>query len=357
MFFCWIMAFLSNSRYVVFCVFTIQAVLLVLILSYTNSLNGVVRVFSLESKTDKFEAVPFDFNPFQNVIRNETRNETRANVTLTNGTISPTRAYSLSIGIRTFPNLKDKFKIPRLENSRVPRIIKHEHYQTLMNLLNLTTRVLEEHGIEYSMAYGTLIGSYLMHDMIPWDDDVDIFVHNKTKAKVMELFKDARHYGIRGHHHYKHPGQLFKVFFNSSKDAGGYPWNWPFIDIVSFVDKGSNLKAVQRGANLVWSKDSWYPLHLRPFGPLWLPAPRHPWVFLTAKYKSFKCKSSGWNHQRERGQRSKESSCSNLVKEYPFVKRSAMANITMETLVLNGKEMYDIFINEPYRKQKTLFGW
>ena len=341
-------------RPVILSALTIQAVLLILICSFfTNSLTNLQRVIGFELHRKQFERVSTDFNLFQN-LQNETRNETRVNDLLINRT---DQNYSEAIGINIFPDLKAKFHIPRMQNSKIPRIITQGHYKIFIRLLNLTTRVLEENDIEYSMAYGTLIGSYLMHDMIPWDDDMDIFVHDKSKAKVMELFKDARHHGIRGYYHYKHPGKLFKIFFNTSKSAGGYPWNWPFIDIVSYVEKGSQLKAVQRGRKLAWSKDSWYPLHLRPFGPLWLPAPRRPWVFLTIKYGCFKCKSAGWGHQRERGKQAKEADCSSLTKQYPFVKRSQMGNMTMETLMLDGKELYHVSINESYHPQKTLFNW
>ena len=86
-----------------------------------------------------------------------------------------------------------------------------------MTLVYLSMSVLDAHNISYTLTYGSLLGSVIMHDMLPWDDDVDIFVHNDTKAKVMDLFKDDRHYGIKGYHHYNHSGYLYKLFLHHQK--------------------------------------------------------------------------------------------------------------------------------------------
>ena len=46
----------------------------------------------------------------------------------------------------------------------------------------------------------------------------------------------------------------------------------------------------------------------------------------------------------------KSANCALLSFSYPFVKRTSIANITRETLVLNGEDLYSIFMKEAYRK-------
>ena len=261
------------------------------------------------------------------------------------------------IGLEYFPNLIEKFQVPKYNSRKVPRAISQEEYDTLMDLVDKVTRVLTEHNITYVLTYGSLMGSYLMHDMLPWDDDVDIYVHNDTKAKVMEIFKSGKHYGISGHHHYKHPGYLFKVFFLKSNHAGKYPWRWPFIDLVSYIHVGKNIKAVERHVNLQVPKSTFYPFHVRPFGPLWLNVPKEPSVFLAAKYKQFRCMSGRWDHKHETGGLSKQGKCRDINAYYPFVKRNHWGTITKETLLINGTEIYDVFINASYKEQHSIYEW
>ena len=141
-------------------------------------------------------------------------NRTASNVSLTNfryithsvQSITPTagtpQLLDKAIGILSFPSLPSIFKVPKNDNRYLPRKIKPKEYETLMRLVNLSMSVLDAQNISYTLTYGSLLGSVIMHDMLPWDDDVDIFVHNDMKSKVMDLFKDDRHYGIKGYHHY-----------------------------------------------------------------------------------------------------------------------------------------------------------
>ena len=55
--------------------------------------------------------------------------------------------------------------------------------------------------------------------------------------------------------------------------------------------------------------------------------------------------------------KAKEADCDVVAADYPFVRRTPFANITKETLVLNGTELYSIYIDEPYNKTKTKYGW
>ena len=259
-------------------------------------------------------------------------------------------------GLDCYPDLTQKYPVPKYSDRRVPRAMSTEEYTTLMRLLRLTIHVLEKHNVSYVLTYGSLIGSYLMHDLLPWDDDVDIFIHNDTKSRVMELFSQRGYYNIGGHHYYKSPGQIFKVFFNSSARAGGYPWRWPFIDVLSYIEVNNTIKAVDV-ENITVHKHEFYPFHKRPFGPLWLNSPRNPVAFFKSKYGTFRCTSGTWDHKAERPKRQKTTSCASLKTVYPFVKRTQQGNRTVESLMLNSKKFYNITVDESFQWQSSLYGW
>ena len=118
------------------------------------------------------------------------------------------------------------------------------------------------------------------------------------------------------------------------------------MDIQWYTSKANIVEIVEKKNKLVIPKNSFYPFHLRPFGPLWLLAPREPSVFLRRKYKQFKCRSGHWNHRNERGQPGRQANCQHLKSYYPFVKRRKYGNMTKESLMLNGSLLYDICVNE-----------
>ena len=40
------------------------------------------------------------------------------------------------------------------------------------------------------MAHGTLLGSYFFHDIIPWDDDMDIMVDYQDYPRLKKAFQN-----------------------------------------------------------------------------------------------------------------------------------------------------------------------
>ena len=59
---------------------------------------------------------------------------------------------------------------------------------TLETLL-LTQKFLDEHGLRFYLAEGTLMGAARHHGFIPWDDDVDIMMPRHDYDKLVELDK------------------------------------------------------------------------------------------------------------------------------------------------------------------------
>ena len=51
-----------------------------------------------------------------------------------------------------------------------------EIQQISLQVLKTISRVCEEQGFRYTLAFGTLIGAIRHRGYIPWDDDVDILM-------------------------------------------------------------------------------------------------------------------------------------------------------------------------------------
>ena len=52
------------------------------------------------------------------------------------------------------------------------------------NSNNLFDQLTKKYSLEYMMTDGTLLGSWRHHDLIPWDDDIDLLMSVKLKARL-----------------------------------------------------------------------------------------------------------------------------------------------------------------------------
>ena len=71
-----------------------------------------------------------------------------------------------------------------------PAITAEQHRLSLLLLLRVT-RALEAAHVLYTLFSGTLLGSWRHHCLIPWDDDLDIFVHPANRTAFLALFQKS----------------------------------------------------------------------------------------------------------------------------------------------------------------------
>lgn len=67
------------------------------------------------------------------------------------------------------------------------RLSDEEYKKRLLGILNYIDSVCRSIGVNYSLAYGTLLGSIRHKGFIPWDDDIDIMMERKDYL-VFEQF-------------------------------------------------------------------------------------------------------------------------------------------------------------------------
>ena len=185
-----------------------------------------------------------------------------------------------------------------------------KHKQVAIDLLKITTDILDEFNIDYFLISGTLLGFARHNDFIPYDDDIDLIVSPKIKEIVPDIMK-------------KYNSEIslvmkddliktcfkdkvinlnnFKIWSNhlvNKKDS----YFWPFIDlfIFNYSEDGKYIRFFEKD----WVIEEFFPSQRTEFNNLNISIPRNPDYFLSKNYgKDYMkiLKSSNWNHKKEFG--------------------------------------------------------
>ena len=277
------------------------------------------------------------------------------------------------------------------------RALTAEIYSDAISLMETFVLLCQKYNVTFIMAEGTLLGSYFFHDIIPWDDDLDVIVKYADRDRLMTAFKDrlfqeayvvssyAEKKGVDWYSmsilngtnketppafptkipqtKFTFPDLKCKVFKRFAKRAGKYKWTFPYIDIKYYIEYEKTISKVDRRQPqkyTYYSKD-FYPLHFRPFGRLWLPAPKDTRLFLQRKFKTFHCTTGFWDHVQEKRMKTIGlSSCEEILSYYPHVVRMLTSNDqhgVLETLVLEDHVIHSVVVDEDYIKTNGYYSF
>lgn len=69
--------------------------------------------------------------------------------------------------------------------------LQQQIWATEQEILDVIHQVCTEHGLRYSLAYGTLIGAVRHKGFIPWDDDIDLMMPREDYEKLLAIWNEA----------------------------------------------------------------------------------------------------------------------------------------------------------------------
>ncbi|CAM4783324.1 unnamed protein product [Rotaria magnacalcarata] len=231
----------------------------------------------------------------------------------------------------------------------MPRLVTKCEHNLMMQLLKRFDQLAKKYSLEYMMIDGTLLGSWRHHDLIPWDDDIDLLMSVRLKhllKKAIKFESPSSPYYVEFHCRWDSPKEFeyYKFYFSTSPRYSEYPWRYPFVDLIFYHENETHIWQENMQHISAVSKQSIFPLTLRPLGSLWLPAPKSPHdYFISVSWITYddECFNGPWSHKYERVKEADYSNelkstinCTELKEFYPFVQRSLIHK--EERLIING---------------------
>ena len=247
----------------------------------------------------------------------------------------------------------ETFKLRRLSNEELPKAFAHrltgQEKAIVFEILQALDTVSVKLQLPYFLCGGTLLGSFRHHDLIPWDDDVDVYM-NLTE-------RDSIHSGLSSlspTFEVFEAGNRLKLYSHWSHASSRYPWKYPYVDINFFFENATHIiDSDPTFDNFAYRKETIFPLHRRPLGGLFPFAPFDTYSYLTHTYTNITlCSTSYYDHRSERIHDNgivMIATCRRLRHLFAFVYRTRDRDSSgiRETLMISDTVLQTMIVEEP----------
>ncbi|RUS80234.1 hypothetical protein EGW08_011999, partial [Elysia chlorotica] len=225
-------------------------------------------------------------------------------------------------------------------------IITVEEKKLLLLVFQKFVRACKDFNVTFFLYGGTLLGSFRHHDLIPWDDDIDVFVPAREKHILRRALSPLNY---TGYLLYQPLDKPWKFYWNKTKTLLHKPFRWPYVDIFFYEDNATHIfdQQIEYRASFAYRKVDVFPLTVRPFAGAFLPVPCNTDRVLRQNYSPNLCSSQRFSHRTETLPAWGPHliiPCKRLHDVYPFVHRqwSHTGNLVTEEVKIGATTFHSV---------------
>ncbi|XP_045198817.1 uncharacterized protein LOC123553134 [Mercenaria mercenaria] len=214
--------------------------------------------------------------------------------------------------------------------------ITQKEFLILRDILVTFKHACETNNLTYLLYGGSLLGAYRHAGLIPWDDDVDIWMDFQQAPMAERVLRNILGYSLQKE---KGDTNLWKLSSDSSKPnktKTGRREVFPYIHILFFVGNSTHVRHLEGAVNnrTVFPRNDIFPPKKMLFEDEEYFIPNNAHAVIKRKYGQTNVCTA---RDLETLQYVKAVSCDELYPYYPFITRTHVHNIQRETLTFGGK--------------------
>lgn len=134
--------------------------------------------------------------------------------------------------------------------------LSHTEFVTLMEILRTFKRTCEDSNLMYMLYGGSMVGAYRHAGMVPWDDDVDVWMDIDQQKEAWKFLSQIPKHTL---HQVEGKKSLWKLTRDMPKsDKIPFKKDFPFLHIIFFAENSTHV--IDAEDQTVFSRSDIFPV-------------------------------------------------------------------------------------------------
>lgn len=216
--------------------------------------------------------------------------------------------------------------------------LSQDEFLTLIDILKAFKTTCESTNLTYMLYGGSVIGAYRHAGLIPWDDDVDVWMDEAQKETALKTLSKIQGYSLHPVKNKTNLWTLTRDITDSKQVTNDKKKLFPFVHIIFYADNSTHIRDTDNivSKRTVFPKSDIFPPKKVLFEDGEYFVPKDILAVMKRKYGQVDLCTP-----RMCANSTVSVPCEKLFKFYPFITRTKENNTQVERLMFDGKVLWE----------------